>query len=107
MIIPMQYTNDCAVVKNLLMVLSSTGGQFGSSGGGLRSTLVTATKDEVLDKHAKEAYSEEGVDDVDQDLVDNWWRASDGGSDDKEGYMRCLEGRKCSTQYRRGNKWTV
>ena len=55
------------------MVLSSTGGRLGSMGGGLRSTQVTATENEVLDNCAEEAHSEEGVDNVDQDLVDNWW----------------------------------
>ena len=71
-------------VKNLLTVLSSTGGQLGSRGGGLRSTQPAATKEEELDKRAKEAHSNQGVYNVDQHLVNDWWRASDGGNGDRE-----------------------
>ena len=72
-------------VKNLLIVLSSTGGRLGSRGGGLGSTRPVATKEEESDKHAKEARSNQGVYNVDQHLVNDWWRASDGGNGDREG----------------------
>ena len=49
------------------------GGELESTGRGLGSTWVIATEYEVLDDCAEEAHSEEGVDDVDQHLVDNWW----------------------------------
>ena len=43
-------------VKNLLTVLSSTGGRLGSMGGGLGSIQPAATEDEVSDERAKEAH---------------------------------------------------
>ena len=64
---------------------SSTGGQLGGSGGGLGSTQPAATEDEKLDKRAKKARSNQGIYDIDQYLVDDWGRASDGGNGDKEG----------------------
>ena len=87
-------------VKNLLTVLSSRVG-------GLGSTRPAATEDEITDKRAEKARSDEGVYDVDQHLVNDWGRASDGGNDGKGGYTRCLEGGKRSAQCRGGNKWTV
>ena len=65
-------------VKNLLTVLSSTVG-------GLGSTRPAAAEAEESDKCAKEARSKQGVYDIDQHLVDNWGRASDGGNGDREG----------------------
>ena len=73
------------VVKNLLTVLSSTGRQLGSTGGGLGSTQPAATEDEVSNKCAEEAHFNQGVYDIDQHLVDNWEGASDGSNDDREG----------------------
>ena len=89
------------------MVLSSTGGRLGSMDGELGSTQVTATEDEILDNYAKEAHSEEGVDDVDQCLINDWWHASNEGNDNKKGYTRYLEGGKHLAQCRGGNEWTV
>ena len=61
------------------------GGQLGGSGGGLGNTWPAAAEDEKSDKCAKEARFNQGVYDIDQHLVDNWGRASDGGNGDKEG----------------------
>ena len=65
-------------VKNLLTILSSMGGQLGS-------TWPAATEKEESDKRAEEARSKQGIYDVDQHLVDDWGQASDGGNGDKEG----------------------
>ena len=46
------------VVKNLLMILSSMGGQLGGAGGGLGSTWPAATKEEKTDERAEEARSD-------------------------------------------------
>ena len=72
-------------VKNLLTVLSSTGGRLGSTGGELRSTRPAATEDEVSDKCAKKQHSNQGVYNIDQHLVDDWGQASDGTNGDREG----------------------
>ena len=87
-------------VKNLLTVLSSTGGRLGS-------TQVAATEDKVSDERAEETHSKESINDVDQHLVDDWWCTSDGGNDDKKNYTRCIECGKRSAQCREGSKWTV
>ena len=67
------------------MVLSSTGERLGSRGGGLRSTWPAATKDEESDERAKKACFNQGVYNVDQHLINDWGRASDGGNGDREG----------------------
>ena len=67
------------------MVLSSVGGRLGGLGGGLGSTWPAATKDEITDKRAEEAHSNQGVDDVDQHLVNNWRQASNGCNNDEGG----------------------
>ena len=54
-------------------------------GGELGSTRLAATEDEVSDKCAEEACSNQGIYDIDQHLVDDWERASDGSNGNREG----------------------
>ena len=51
--------------------------------GGLGSTQPAATT-EVMDSRAEEAHSNQGVNDIDQHLVDDWGRASDGSNGGRE-----------------------
>ena len=76
------------------MVLSNRGGRPGVSGRGLGSTRPAAAEGNEADKCAEETRSDYDVYDIDQHLVDDWGRASDGSNDDREGLREVFRRRE-------------